>query len=75
MTPADPAVTVERLRQFLKLHATCAGIVLDTPELPGSHGYRAVVACRCGDTAEYWVTDALLTRQHLPTALAPRRVA
>lgn len=63
MVSLDPAVAVEGLRQFLKRHATCGGTALDTPDLPGGTGYRVVVGCRCGDTAEYWLGDVLTTRR------------
>ena len=75
MVPSDHAVTVESIRQFLKLHATCGGVEADTPDLPGGTGYRAVLACRCGETAEYWGHDALLPRQHLIATVTKRRIA
>ena len=75
MAPRDPAVAVEGIRQFLKLHATCYGISIDTPDLPRDGQYRAVVACRCGDTVEYWLEDGLLLRQHLLSAVALRSAA
>jgi hypothetical protein len=75
MLPPDQAIAIDGIRQFLKLHATCGGASMDTPGLPGDTGYRAVAACRCGDTAEYWLTDALLPRQHLVRALASRPAA
>lgn len=75
MIPSDQAVAIDGIRQFLKLHATCGGTVLDTPDLPGGIGYRAVAACRCGDTAEYWMTDALFPRQQLMPALTKRPAA
>lgn len=71
----DQAIAVDGIRQFLKLHATCGGAALDTPGLPGGTGYRAVAACRCGDTAEYWLTDALFPRRHLVRAIASRPAA
>jgi hypothetical protein len=70
MIPPDQDVAIEGLRQFLKLHATCGSAALDTPDLPDGAGYRAVAACRCGDTVEYWLADALLRRQHLVSAVA-----
>jgi hypothetical protein len=75
MVPSDQAVAVDGIRQFLKLHATCGGTMFDTPDLPRGSGYRALAACRCGDTAEYWLTDALLPRQHLLSAVATRPAA
>jgi hypothetical protein len=75
MVPSDHAATVENIRQFLKLHATCGGVELDTPDLPSGAGYRAVLACRCGETGEYWGHDALLPRQHLIATLTDRRIA
>jgi len=75
MAPRDPMVAVEGIRQFLKLHATCYGISVDTPDLPGVGEYRAVVACRCGDTVEYWLADFLMPRQHLLHAVARRQAA
>ena len=75
MAPRDPAIAVEGIRQFLKLHATCYGISLDTPDLPRGGEYRAVVGCRCGDAIEYWLPDALLPRQQLLSAVARRRAA
>ena len=70
MAPRDPAVAVEGIRQFLKLHATCYGVAVDTPDLPRDGGYRAIVACHCGETIEYWMTDALLPRQQLIATVA-----
>ena len=75
MVPSDPAVTVASIRLFLKLHISCGGLSIDTPDVPGGTGYRAVLACRCGDTAEYWGHDALLARQQLLTTVSNRRVA
>ena len=75
MVRFDPMATVESIRRFIKLHATCGGITLDTPDLPGGTGYRAVFACRCGETAEFWGKDLLLPRQHLIATLSSRRVA
>ena len=75
MAPRDPAVAVDGIRQFLKLHASCYGVAVDTPDLPREGGYRAVVACHCGDTIEYWLTDALLPRHHLLLAVARRHAA
>jgi hypothetical protein len=75
MAPRDPAVAVEGIKQFLKLHASCYGVSLDTPDLPRDGEYRAVVACRCGDTIEYWLTDAQLPREHLLRAVTRRRAA
>ena len=64
MRDLDPTLAIDGLRQFLKLHATCGGAVYDTPELPQS-GYRAIAACRCGDTIEYWLSDSGLTPRRL----------
>jgi hypothetical protein len=75
MTSADQTPAIEGIRRFFKLHATCGGIALDTPELPNGVGYRAVAACRCGDTAEYWLVDAFLSRQQLVSAVTPRAMA
>ena len=76
MAPRDPAVAIEGIRQFLKLHASCYGLSLDTPDLPRGGGeYRAVVACGCGDTIEYWLPDALLHREQLLSAVAHRHAA
>ncbi len=75
MAPRDPAVVIEGIRQFLKLHASCYGISLDTPDLPRDGEYRAIVACRCGDTVEYWLPDALLPRQQLLGSVARRHAA
>ena len=75
MTLPNDATAIEGLQRFLTVHASCGRTALDTPGLPGGNGYRALVACRCGDTAEYWLTDALLPRQHLVTALARRPAA
>jgi hypothetical protein len=75
MAPRDPAVAIEGIRQFLKRHATCFGISLDTPDLPRSGEYRALAACRCGETIEYWIEDALLPRQDLVDAVLRRRAA
>jgi hypothetical protein len=75
MAPRDPAVAIEGIRQFLKLHATCYGVSVDTPDLPRDGEYRAVVACRCGDTIEYWLADGMLPRQHLLTAISRRHAA
>jgi hypothetical protein len=71
MTFADQPPAIDGIRRFFKLHATCGGVALDTPDLPGGRGYRAVAACRCGDTTEYWLTDEL-PRQQLVSALTPR---
>ena len=75
MAPRDPAVAIEGIRQFLKLHATCYGISLDTPDLPRDGDYRAVVCCRCGDSIEYWLPEALLPRQQLLSAVTRRQAA
>ena len=75
MVPSDHAATVENIRQFLKLHATCGGFELDTPDLPGGTGYRALLACLCGETAEFWGHDGLLPRQQLVDTLTNRRIA
>jgi hypothetical protein len=75
MMVPDPAVAIDGLRQFLKLHATCGGTALDTPALPGGAGYRAVIACRCGDTVECWLRDGFLPAEHLIAILAKRQVA
>ncbi|MBM3221665.1 MAG: hypothetical protein FJZ38_23830 [Candidatus Rokubacteria bacterium] len=75
MAPRDPAVAIEGIRQFLELHATCYGISVDTPPLPRDGEYRAVIACRCGDTIEYWLADAKLPRQHLVAAVSLRPAA
>jgi hypothetical protein len=75
MIPPDQAIAIDGIRQFLKLHATCGGAAVDTPGLPDGRGYRAVAACRCGDTVEFWLTDALLPRQHVITAVARTQVA
>jgi hypothetical protein len=69
MTPVSEPLAIEGIRRFLKLHATCGGAALDTPDLPRGTGYRVVAACRCGDTAEYWLTDTVLPRHHLVSAL------
>jgi hypothetical protein len=57
MMHADDSVAVEGIKRFLKLHATCGRLSLDIPELPGGTGYRALAACLCGDTVEYWLTS------------------
>jgi len=67
----DRAVAVDGIRQFLKLHDGCGSVVFDTPPLPGGTGYRAVAACRCGDTVEYWLTHTVLPPQHLTAAVGP----
>jgi hypothetical protein len=74
MTFADqPAI--DGIRRFFKLHATCGGTLFDTPELPDGSGYRAVVACRCGDTAEYWLVHVFLPREQLVDAVTPHATA
>jgi hypothetical protein len=65
MYDLDPTVAIDGIRQFLKLHATCGGACYDTPELRHGAGYRAVVACRCGDTIEFWLRDAVLCSDQL----------
>ncbi len=75
MLPPDPAIAIDGIRQFLAIHSRCGSTALDTPNLPDGVGYRAVAACRCGDTTEYWLTDALFLRQHLVKAIATRDVA
>ncbi len=75
MLLADEAIAINGIHRFLAAHARCGSAALDTPDLPGGHGYRALAACRCGDTAEYWLLDALFPRQHLVAALATRRAA
>ena len=40
MLDPNPAVAVEGVRQFLKRHATCGGVFLDTPATPGGAGYQ-----------------------------------
>jgi hypothetical protein len=68
MMDFDPTLAVDGIRQFLKLHATCGGTFFDAPALPDRHGYRALAACRCGDTVEYWLNDAVLPARQLLTA-------
>ena len=75
MAPRDPAVAIEGVREFLEHHAACYGVSVDTPSLRRDGDYRVVVACRCGDTVEYWLADAVLHRQHLLTAIFHRRAA
>ena len=75
MAPNDRAVAVEGMRRFLKLHATCYGVSIDTPELPRPGHYRVVIACRCGHTIEYWLDDAVLPRQQIIAALTGRPAA
>jgi hypothetical protein len=75
MTFAEHSPVIDGIRQFFKLHATCGGFVLDTPDLPNGKGYRVVAACRCGDTTEYWLVDALLSPQQLVSAVALRATA
>jgi hypothetical protein len=75
MIPPDQAAAIEGLRDFLKRHATCGGTAFDTPGLPDRVGYRAVAACRCGETVEYWVTDALLPPPHLVAVVAAAHAA
>ncbi|HYE91925.1 MAG TPA: hypothetical protein VEA38_12930 [Terriglobales bacterium] len=65
----DQSVAVDGIRQFLKLHHGCGGVVFDTPSLPSGTGYRAVAACRCGDTVEYWLTHAVIPPHHLTAAV------
>jgi hypothetical protein len=74
MAPRDPLVAIVGIRRFLKLHATCYGVAVDTPDVPGG-GYRAVIACHCGHTIEYWLTDALIPRHQLVTAVARHHAA
>ena len=74
MTLADQTA-IDGIRRFFKLHATCGGVVVDTPDLPNGHGYRVVTACRCGDTAEYWLVHAVLPRHQLLNAVTPRATA
>ena len=73
MSHLDPVLAIDGIRQFLKLHATCGGTSYDTPALPTS-GYRAIAACRCGDTLEYWLTDATLSPRELVEAALAARV-
>ena len=75
MLDPNPAVAVEGVRQFLKRHATCGGVFLDTPATPGGAGYRALAACRCGETAEYWLTNAVLSPMQFVEALSCRAPA
>ena len=81
MISVDETIAIEGIRRFLKLHATCGHAVVDTPPLPGGTGYRVVAACRCGDTAEYWLTAgfvsssllaAVVTEQQPEPARIPR---
>ncbi len=65
----DEALVIDSLRQFMKLHATCGSVAIDTPPAPVG-GYRALAACRCGDTVEYWMPAALLLPHQLVDALA-----
>ncbi len=69
MTFAEHCPAIDGIRQFFKLHATCGGVFLDTPDLPNGMGYRVVTACRCGDTAEYWLVDPLLSPQQVVSAV------
>jgi hypothetical protein len=75
MAPRDPAVAIAGIREFLGLHATCVGLSLDTPDLPRDGEYRALAACRCGETVEYWLEDGLLPRETLMEAVLDRRAA
>jgi hypothetical protein len=75
MAAVSPDAPVDGILRFVKLHVSCYGISLDTPPLPRLGGYRAVVACRCGDTIEYWLDDATLPRPHLLAALSTRHAA
>ena len=61
MISVDETIAIEGVRRFLKLHATCGHAAVDTPPLPGGTGYRVVAACRCGDTAEYWLTAGFVS--------------
>jgi hypothetical protein len=70
MVNEDEAVVIEGVRRFLKLHATCGHAAVDTPELPGGTGYRVVVACRCGETTEYWLNAGLFPRTLLAAAVS-----
>ena len=71
MRDLDPTIALDGIRQFLKLHASCGGAFYDTPDLPDRAGYRAVAACRCGDTVEFWLTGTVLSpRRLLESALA-----
>ena len=65
MSDRDPAVAIDGIRQFLKLHTGCGSTCYDTPDLPGGSGYRAVAACRCGDTVEFWVSGGALSPRQL----------
>jgi hypothetical protein len=72
MSHLAPGLAIDGIRQFFKLHASCGGACYDTPELPAG-GYRAVAACRCGDTVEFWLVDpALPPRDLIEEALAAR---
>jgi hypothetical protein len=72
MPHLEPALAIDGIRQFLKLHASCGGACYDTPDTPGG-GYRTIAACRCGDTVEFWLSDAALPpRDLVEAALAPR---
>jgi hypothetical protein len=75
MAPRDPAVAIEGIREFLEIHATCVGISLETSNLPRDGEYRAVAACRCGESVEYWLEEGLLPRQALVKAILHRRAA
>ena len=72
MRELEPAIAVDGIKQFLKLHLGCGGAWYDTPDLPGRAGYRAMAACRCGDSVEYWLTGAVMSpRRFLEAAAAP----
>ena len=61
MISVDETIAIEGIRRFLKLHATCGHAAVDAPPLPSGTGYRVVAACRCGDTAEYWLTAGFVS--------------
>ena len=70
MRELEPAIAVDEIKQFLKLHLGCGRVWYDIPDLPGRAGYRAIAACRCGDTVEYWLTGAVLSPSRFLEAAA-----
>ena len=66
-------IVVDAGQLFGKRHAGCGGpIVFDLPSLPASRDYRLVMACRCGDTLEEWVSGAVVPRHALADRLTRR---
>ncbi len=63
---------VRGVRSFLRRHRTCGGLFCDTAHVAATVVYRVVVACFCGETAE-WTSQSWMTPDDVRGVVADAR--